>query len=156
MACAHAKFTGEVGVCLATSGPGAIHLAQWFIRRQARSSTGRGHRRPAKTRRARAATTSRKSISFRLFKDVAHEYVHMVIDPDANAPYRRPRHAHRSGRAQACAASSFLTIFRRWRRKSPHANTAPSHSGIGYNAPRVVPEPRICNAPPMCSMPARR
>src|SRR5919202_3856880 len=25
-ACAHAKFTGEVGVCMATSGPGAIHL----------------------------------------------------------------------------------------------------------------------------------
>jgi pyruvate dehydrogenase (quinone) len=26
MACAHAKFTGEVGCCMATSGPGAIHL----------------------------------------------------------------------------------------------------------------------------------
>lgn len=26
MACAHAKFTGRPGVCLATSGPGAIHL----------------------------------------------------------------------------------------------------------------------------------
>src|SRR5438874_1655632 len=26
MACAHAKFSGQVGVCLATSGPGAIHL----------------------------------------------------------------------------------------------------------------------------------
>jgi pyruvate dehydrogenase (quinone) len=26
MACAHAKFTGEIGVCTATSGPGAIHL----------------------------------------------------------------------------------------------------------------------------------
>jgi pyruvate dehydrogenase (quinone) len=26
MACDHAKFTGEVGVCLVTSGPGAIHL----------------------------------------------------------------------------------------------------------------------------------
>src|SRR5262249_22973672 len=26
MACGHAKFTREVGVCLATSGPGAIHL----------------------------------------------------------------------------------------------------------------------------------
>jgi Thiamine pyrophosphate enzyme, N-terminal TPP binding domain len=26
MATAHAEFTGEVGVCLATSGPGAIHL----------------------------------------------------------------------------------------------------------------------------------
>jgi pyruvate dehydrogenase (quinone) len=27
MACAHAKFTGEIGACIATSGPGAIHLA---------------------------------------------------------------------------------------------------------------------------------
>src|SRR5436853_7547458 len=27
MACGHAKFTGRLGVCLATSGPGAIHLA---------------------------------------------------------------------------------------------------------------------------------
>ncbi len=26
MACGHAKFTGEVGICMATSGPGAIHL----------------------------------------------------------------------------------------------------------------------------------
>lgn len=26
MACAHAKFTGKLGVCLATSGPGALHL----------------------------------------------------------------------------------------------------------------------------------
>jgi pyruvate dehydrogenase (quinone) len=26
MACGHAKFTGELGVCLATSGPGATHL----------------------------------------------------------------------------------------------------------------------------------
>src|SRR4029078_3438532 len=26
MACGHAKFAQEVGVCMATSGPGAIHL----------------------------------------------------------------------------------------------------------------------------------
>src|SRR5438105_8027538 len=26
MACGHSKWTGEVGVCIATSGPGAIHL----------------------------------------------------------------------------------------------------------------------------------
>jgi pyruvate dehydrogenase (quinone) len=26
MACGTAKFTGEVGVCIATSGPGAVHL----------------------------------------------------------------------------------------------------------------------------------
>src|SRR5690348_18313177 len=28
MACAHAKFSGHVGVCLATSGPGAIHRSE--------------------------------------------------------------------------------------------------------------------------------
>src|SRR6202000_754882 len=26
MACAYAKFTGRLGVCIATSGPGGIHL----------------------------------------------------------------------------------------------------------------------------------
>ena len=26
MACAYAKYTGKLGVCLATSGPGGIHL----------------------------------------------------------------------------------------------------------------------------------
>jgi pyruvate dehydrogenase (quinone) len=26
MACGYAKFTGRLGVCLATSGPGGIHL----------------------------------------------------------------------------------------------------------------------------------
>src|SRR6266705_2182170 len=26
MACGYAKYTGKLGVCLATSGPGAIHL----------------------------------------------------------------------------------------------------------------------------------
>ncbi|MCC5626538.1 thiamine pyrophosphate-binding protein [Nostoc sp. CHAB 5715] len=26
MACAYAKYTGKLGVCLATSGPGGLHL----------------------------------------------------------------------------------------------------------------------------------
>src|SRR3954451_15921639 len=26
MACAHAKYTGELGVCVSTSGPGAVHM----------------------------------------------------------------------------------------------------------------------------------
>src|SRR5438046_7128768 len=30
MATAHAKATGRIGVCLATSGPGGIHLANWL------------------------------------------------------------------------------------------------------------------------------
>ena len=43
MACG-AKFTGEVGVCLATSGP-RHSLAKWFVRREARSPACCRHRR---------------------------------------------------------------------------------------------------------------
>ena len=59
MACGHAKFTGQVGVCMATSGPGAIHLAMacmtpgWTISRWWPLSASRRARRwaPATSRR---------------------------------------------------------------------------------------------------------
>ena len=79
MACAHAKFTGEVGVCLATSGPGAIHLLNGLydakldhqpvvaiIGQSARKALG-GH-------------YQQEVDLISLFKDVAHEYVHMASD----------------------------------------------------------------------------
>jgi pyruvate dehydrogenase (quinone) len=58
MACAHAKFTGELGVCLATSGPGAIHLLNGLY-------DARLDHQPSGTRRAprSGATTSRRWIS---------------------------------------------------------------------------------------------
>src|SRR5579884_1818622 len=75
MACAHAKFTGEVGVCMATSGPGAIHLLNGLydakldhhpvvaiVGQQARAGLGGNYQQEVDL------TT--------LFKDVAHEYVH--------------------------------------------------------------------------------
>ena len=80
MACAHAKFTGEVGVCLATSGPGAIHLLNGLydakldhqpvvaiVGQQARACIG-GH-------------YQQEVDLISLFKDVAHEYVHMASSP---------------------------------------------------------------------------
>src|SRR5437773_4765198 len=80
MACAHAKFTGEVGVCVATSGPGAIHLLNGLydakmdhqpvvaiVGQQAMTSLGGDYQQEVDL------TT--------LFKDVAHEYVHMATDP---------------------------------------------------------------------------
>src|SRR5438067_1819495 len=80
MACAHAKFTGEVGVCMATSGPGAIHLLNGLydakldhqpvvaiVGQQARAGLG-GH--------------YQQEVDLTgLFKDVAHEYVHVAMDP---------------------------------------------------------------------------
>jgi pyruvate dehydrogenase (quinone) len=81
MACAHAKFTGEVGVCLATSGPGAIHLLNGLydakldhqpvvalVGQQARTALGGSYQQEVDL--------------VTLFKDVAHEYVHMATTPE--------------------------------------------------------------------------
>ena len=43
MACAYAKFTGKLGVCLATSGPGGIHLLNGLYDAKTRRSAGSGH-----------------------------------------------------------------------------------------------------------------
>src|ERR1051325_3582117 len=79
MACAHAKFTGEVGVCLATSGPGAIHLLNGLydakldhqpvvaiVGQQSRAALGGSYQQEVDL--------------ITLFKDVAHEYVQMAYE----------------------------------------------------------------------------
>jgi pyruvate dehydrogenase (quinone) len=81
MACAHAKFTGEVGVCMATSGPGAIHLLNGLydakmdhqpvvaiVGQQARAALGGAYQQEVDL------TT--------LFKDVASEYVQVMMTPE--------------------------------------------------------------------------
>ncbi len=79
MACAHAKFTGEVGVCMATSGPGAIHLLNGLydakldhqpvvaiVGQQARAGLGGNFQQEVDLQS--------------LFKDVAHEFVEVCMD----------------------------------------------------------------------------
>lgn len=81
MACAHAKFTGEVGVCLATSGPGAIHLLNGLY-------DAKADHQPVvaivgQQKRAALGGDYQQEVDLiSLFKDVAHEYVHMVSTPD--------------------------------------------------------------------------
>lgn len=80
MACAHAKFTGEPGVCLATSGPGAIHLLNGLydakmdhqpvvaiVGQQARTSIGGSYMQEVDL--------------VSLFKDVAGDFVQMAMVP---------------------------------------------------------------------------
>src|SRR3954465_2619784 len=80
MATAHAKFCGEVGVCMATSGPGAIHLLNGLydakadhqpvvaiVGQQARAALGGDYQQEVDL--------------LSLFKDVAHEFVQMATDP---------------------------------------------------------------------------
>jgi pyruvate dehydrogenase (quinone) len=79
-ACAHAKFTGEVGVCLATSGPGAIHLLNGLY-------DAKLDRQPVVAIVGQQARTALGSDYLQevdlvsLFKDVAHDYVQMALHP---------------------------------------------------------------------------
>jgi pyruvate dehydrogenase (quinone) len=80
MACGHAKFTGEVGVCLATSGPGAIHLLNGLYDAQMDHQpvvaiVGQS------ARTAMGADYQQEVDLHALFKDVAHQYVHECNHP---------------------------------------------------------------------------
>src|SRR5215210_5488280 len=80
MACAHAKFTGEVGVCLATSGPGAIHLLNGLY--DAKMDHQPVVAIVGQQKRAAIGGDYQQEVDLlSLFKDVAHEYVHMATTP---------------------------------------------------------------------------
>lgn len=80
MATAHAKFTGETGVCLATSGPGAIHLLNGLY-------DAKMDHQPVvaivgqQQRKALGGDYQQEVDLLSLFKDVAGAYVHMATDP---------------------------------------------------------------------------
>src|SRR6478752_2122863 len=82
MACGHAKYTGEVGVCLATSGPGAIHLLNGLY-------DAKMDHRPVVAIVGQAATTAmgaayQQEVDLHnLFKDVASDYIVTVQSPAA-------------------------------------------------------------------------
>jgi pyruvate dehydrogenase (quinone) len=80
MACAHAKFTGEVGVCLATSGPGAIHLLNGLY--DAKLDHQPVVAIVGQTARAALGGQYQQEVDLAsLFKDVAGEYVQTIVAP---------------------------------------------------------------------------
>ncbi len=82
MASAHAKFTGTVGVCMATSGPGAIHLLNGLY-------DAKMDHQPVVAIVGQSATTAigsqyQQEVDLQsLFKDVAGEYCVTVMSPAA-------------------------------------------------------------------------
>jgi pyruvate dehydrogenase (quinone) len=138
MACGHAKFTGEVGVCMATSGPGAIHLLNGLydakldhqpvvavVGQQARSSLGGNYQQEVDL------TT--------LFKDVAHEYVHMATEPaQARHLVDRAIRIALDQRTVTCIVVPNDLASEKAVEQPPHKHGT-VHSGIGYTPPRVVP-----------------
>src|SRR4029077_2440045 len=80
MACAHAKFTGEVGVCVATSGPGAIHLLNGLY--DARMDHQPVVAIVGQAERSVIGTDYQQEVDLaNLFKDVAREFVQTLMDP---------------------------------------------------------------------------
>jgi pyruvate dehydrogenase (quinone) len=138
MACAHAKFTGEAGVCLATSGPGAIHLLNGLydakldhqpvvaiVGQQARLGLGGNYQQEVDL------TT--------LFKDVAHEYVQMAMEAG------QVRHLiDRAMRIALSERTVTCVIVPNDLQMEPAVETPPHahgtvHSAPGWSPPRVTP-----------------
>jgi pyruvate dehydrogenase (quinone) len=138
MACAHAKFTGELGVCLATSGPGAVHLLNGLydakldhqpvlaiVGQQARAGLGGNYQQEIDLQT--------------LFKDVAHEFVEMAMVP------AQIRHLVDRACRIALAERTVTALIIPNDLQDAEAIPQPPHkhgtvhSGPGYQRPRVVP-----------------
>ncbi|MBO0703069.1 MAG: thiamine pyrophosphate-requiring protein, partial [Candidatus Dormibacteraeota bacterium] len=138
MACAHAKFTDEVGVCCATSGPGAIHLLNGLYdakldHQPVVAVVGQTYV------RAMGGSFQQEVDLLSLYKDVAAEYVQQVDNPAAL------RHVVDRAMRIAAAERTVTAIIipgdvQEWDAvpTPPHA-THTVHSGVGWNDPIVVP-----------------
>ena len=138
MACAHAKWTGEVGVCLATSGPGAIHLLNGLydakldhqpvlaiVGQQARSGLGGSYQQEVDLQT--------------LFKDVASEFVQQAFEP-AQIRHLVDR-AHRIALDQRNVTCLIIPndLAAEPAVEEPPREHGTVHSAPGYKRPRIVP-----------------
>ncbi|MGH2941683.1 MAG: thiamine pyrophosphate-requiring protein [Solirubrobacteraceae bacterium] len=137
-ACAHAKLTGEVGVCMATSGPGAIHLLNGLydakldhapvlaiVGQQQRMSLG-GHYQQEVDLAA-------------LFKDVASEFVQVCMTPE-----QMPHLVDRALRTALAQRTVTCLIVPADVQEAPIEQPPREHGAVqtslGYLPPLVVPQ----------------
>ena len=133
MACAHAKFTGEVGVCLATSGPGRDPSAERAVRREARPPAGGGDRRPAGAHRRSAASYQQEVDLVSLFKDVAARVrPHGDVTRRRSASWSTARCASRSAERTVTCLIVPNDVQELDAVESPPREHGTVHTGIGY------------------------
>lgn len=137
MATAYAKFSGELGVCIATSGPGASHLITGLydalldhqpvlaiVGQQARNALGGNYQQELDL--------------VSMFKDVAGAYVMQASSP------AQVRHLiDRAVRTALARRTPTAIILPNDLQEEPY-ETPPRahgtlHSGVGYSAPRITP-----------------
>ena len=138
MACGTAKFTGEVGVCIATSGPGAVHLLNGLydarldhqpvlalVGQQARSAIGSHYQQDLDLQS--------------LFKDVAGAYVETAFTP-AQVPHLIDR-AYRIALAKRRVTCVILpNDLQMLAMEQPAHEHGMTHSGVGLELSPVVPD----------------
>jgi pyruvate dehydrogenase (quinone) len=137
MASAYAKFTGRLGVCMATSGPGASHLITGLY-------DARMDHMPVLAitgQQARAALGGHYQQELDLtsmFKDVAGAFVQQASSP--------PQTRHLVDRAVRIAlgerkvtAIIFPNDLQELPYEEPPRKHGTLHSGVGFSAPKTVP-----------------
>jgi pyruvate dehydrogenase (quinone) len=143
MASAHAKFTGQVGLCYATSGPGAIHLLNGLydakmdhvpvvalVGQQARSAIGASYQQEVDLQT--------------LFQDVT-EYVAQASVPQQvrHLIDRAVRIAHNK-RAVCCVI--LPKDVQELDYEDPPVAHGATHTGIGYAGPAQLPDDSLLRA----------
>jgi len=145
MACAHAKWTGEAGVCLATSGPGAIHLLNGLY--DAKLDHQPVVALCGQTARSAMGGAYQQEVDLiSLFKDVASEFVTMVT-----VPQQIPAVIDRAFRVALSQQSVTCVIVPSDLQEATY--TPPEHafkmvpSSLGFTPPEMVaPEAEIDRA----------
>ena len=139
MASGHAKLTGEVGVCLATSGPGAIHLLNGLYdakldRKPVVAIVGQS------ARMALGGHFQQEVDLPSLFKDVAGDFVQVCSAPE------QARHlidrAFRIAKAErTVTAVIFPNDVQELKAAEPSAGHGSIHTGADFREPVVAPHP---------------
>src|SRR5919197_86807 len=138
MACGHAKWTGEVGVCLATSGPGAIHLLNGLYdakldHQPVLAIVGQ------QDQKALGGNYQQEVDLVTLFKDVASEYVVFVGDPaQMRHAVDRAMRIAKAERTVTCIIVPNDVQGEEAVEVPPHAHGT-VHSGVGHVRTRTVP-----------------
>src|SRR4051812_14617346 len=137
MACAYAKFSGELGVCLATSGPGASHLITGLY-------DARLDHQPVLAiagQQARTALGGQYQQELDLpamFRDVAADYVQQASAP-AQVRHLVDRAVRIAKAKRTVAALVFPNDLQEEAYEEPPRKHGMLHSGVGYTDPKVVP-----------------
>jgi pyruvate dehydrogenase (quinone) len=137
MASAYAKFTGDLGVCMATSGPGASHLITGLY--DARMDPMPVLAIAGQQARAAIGGHYQQEIDLKnLYKDVAGAFVEQATVPAQvrHLVDRAVRIAKGDRRVTAIILPNDLQDLP-YEEPTRHHGTL--HSGIGYTPPKVVP-----------------